>query len=172
MSYALGYKLHTDIFLYIQVCTALFCEASLVWYKWLPLCRLFRSGLWPTYTCFNCAIPCYLERHCPDLNQGSPVYKTGALTAKPQRHIRRKTLQWEGAAKCTWINSSAYASLLLKMKWLYKYAVKCSVWASGLATAWLNGWSICVVHRRSPVQPLAVPSFLIQTVIGKSHFVK
>ena len=27
------------------------------------------------------------ERHCPDLNRGSPVYQTGALTAKPQRHI-------------------------------------------------------------------------------------
>ena len=26
------------------------------------------------------------KRHCPDLNQGSPVYKTGALTAKLQRH--------------------------------------------------------------------------------------
>ena len=24
-------------------------------------------------------------RHCPDLNRGSPVYQTGALTAKPQR---------------------------------------------------------------------------------------
>ena len=25
------------------------------------------------------------NRHCPDLNWGSPVYETGALTAKPQR---------------------------------------------------------------------------------------
>ena len=28
-------------------------------------------------------------RHCLDLNQGSPVYQTGALTAKPQRHVKK-----------------------------------------------------------------------------------
>ena len=31
-------------------------------------------------------------RRCPDLNQGSPVYYTGALTAKPQSHF--KIRQW------------------------------------------------------------------------------
>ena len=28
-------------------------------------------------------------RHCLDLNKGSPVYKTGALTAKPQRYVKK-----------------------------------------------------------------------------------
>ena len=31
-------------------------------------------------------------RHCLDLNQGSPVYYTGALTAKPQHHVRSLTI--------------------------------------------------------------------------------
>ena len=29
------------------------------------------------------------KMHFPDLNQGSPVYQTGALTAKPQLHVKK-----------------------------------------------------------------------------------
>ena len=31
-------------------------------------------------------------RRCPDLNQGSPVYYTGALTAKPQSPFQNWTM--------------------------------------------------------------------------------
>ena len=31
-------------------------------------------------------------RRCPDLNKGSPVYYTGAVTAKPQHHVSWQTI--------------------------------------------------------------------------------
>ena len=34
-------------------------------------------------------------RRCPDLNQGSPVYYTGALTAKPQNHFQKLDTFWK-----------------------------------------------------------------------------
>ena len=37
-----------------------------------------------------------------DLNQGSPVYQTGALTAKPQRHVKKQTMGENHFEKQTW----------------------------------------------------------------------
>ena len=35
------------------------------------------------------------KRHCLDLNQGSPVNYTGALTAKPQHHVSFVDNRWK-----------------------------------------------------------------------------
>ena len=41
-------------------------------------------------------------RHCLDLNQGSPVYYTDALTAKPQRNVIKQTMGENHFEKETW----------------------------------------------------------------------
>ena len=59
-----------------------------------------------------------LERHCPDLNRGSPVYQTGALTAKPQRRANILKNIFRCSLVCNFgkKNKEQYSKLLLLLE--------------------------------------------------------